>query len=180
MKKVFALLLISFVAASCLFAAPVSDTIGFFIRWRHVVAGSETMEVLEYDGENELENNTKIIEIKGGQQNVAMFRLTTNISGLYTLVYHATALQTQDGTAAVGYKLYFDHEGMVANISVGDDPGTTYPLSGMPTASTSFTVPTGIASPAVKDILIKAELQEYTEMRAGTYGSTVIIERVIN
>ena len=178
MKKVFALLLISFMAVSCLFA--VTDQIGFFIRWRHVVAGTETMAVLNYNGEGQLENNTKTLDIVGEQQNVAMIKFTTNISGMYTLAYRATALQTQDGSAAVGYRLYFDHEGMVASISVGDDPGTTYPLSGMPTVSTSFTVPTGLAEAAVHEIRIRAEFEDYEEMSAGTYSSTITIERVVN
>ena len=180
MKKIMTIVLFSIIVAlPCLFAV-VTDELGFFIRWRHVVAGTESLAVLEYDGQSNLEDNTKTLDIEGGQQNVAMLRFTTNISGLYTLIYRATALQTQDGSSAVGYRLYFDYGGMVASMSVGDDPGTTYPLSGMPTVSTTFTVPTGLASSAVHEILIRAEFEDYEEMSAGTYGSTITIERVVN
>lgn len=180
MKKIMTIVLFSIImASSCLFA--VTDELGFFIRWKHLVNGTEVLSVLNYAGDAELENNTKDVDSIEERQNVARLRLTTNIGGYNTFTFRATALQTQDRLSAVTYTLYVDYEGMVTNLTVGNDPGSTYPLPGMPTVATSFTVPNGISTPRTYDILLSAELTGLDQMKPGDpYSSVITIERVAN
>ena len=180
MKKIMTIVLFSIIVAlPCLFA--VTDELGFFIRWNHIVSGTETLSVLNYAGDAAWENTTKEIDSIEERQNVAMLRLTTNIGGLNTFTFRATALQTQDRSSAVTYTLYINREGMVSNLQIGNDPGSTYPLPGMPTVATSFTVPNGISTPRSYDILLSAELTGLDQMKPGDqYSSVITIERVAN
>ena len=180
MKKAITIILLFAMALPCLFAV-TTDELGFYIRWKHLVNGTETLSIMEYDGESVLESNTKDVDSIESRQGVAMLRFTTNIGGLYTFKFKATALQTQDNSSAVTYTLYCDYEGMVTNLQVGNDPGSTYPLPGMPTIVSSFNVPNGISTPRSYDILLSAELTGLDQMKAGAlYSSTITIERIVN
>lgn len=180
MKKIMTIVLFSIImASSCLFA--VTDELGFYIRWKHLVSGTEVLSILNYAGDAPLENNTKDVDSIEERQNLAMVRLTTNIGGFNTFSFRATALQTQDRSSAVTYTLYIDRDGMVSSLQIGNDPGSTYPLPGMPTVATSFTVPNGISTPRSYDILLSAELTGLDQMKPGDlYSSVITIERVAN
>ena len=136
------------------------------------------MESLEYDASAELTDNEKILNSESSEQNVALLRYTTNEGGIHTLSFKATTLKTDDNSSHVGYQLFFDYEGRVVSIVVGDDLGTTYPEE-YHSAKTSFNVPFGSAESMVADIFIRCILTDYEAMRAdATYRSTVTIERI--
>ena len=164
------------IALPCLFAS--SETFGFDILWRHFVSASTTVQILEYDASGSLPDNEKNLESDSSVQNVALLRYTSNEGGIHTLSYKATTLKTDDNSSHVGYQLFFDYEGRVVSILVGDDLGTTYPEE-YHSAKTTKKIPFGSASSIVSDIFIRAILTDYDAMRASsTYRSTVTIERI--
>lgn len=186
MKKAAIVIMLAIAVSLCLFAAE-TGSIQFKIRWYHVIGGSATLSILEYDGENELANKEKALESTDEIQNVAMLRYSSNIGGIHTLKFKATALkfssttsQTQGTTSCVGYKLYIEYNGMTSMLPVGDDPETTYPAE-TESVQTTINVPLALSSPQVSDILIRAQLDEIDEMISEVpYTSTVTIERTIN
>lgn len=179
MKKIMTIVLFSIImASSCLFA--VTDTFKFNMVWRHIVGASTTITLMDYEAVGVLPDSKKDLEPVDTEQNVARIRYTTNEGGIHTLAFKATTLKTDDDSSHVGFKLFFDYEGRISVLSVGDELNTYYPEE-VNSVTTVFNVPFGSASDTVADIFVRAILTELDEMQSSVaYKSTVTIERITN
>ena len=177
MKKILILSISFFIALFCAFAVG-TDTVTFGIVWRHNVGATTTISILDYSGENPLENDTKDMEEIDTRQNVCMIRYSTTAGGTHTLAYRATSLQTANQSSSVGYKLYFTFEEQLGVIEVGDDLGTNYPAEAN-SVYTTFNVPYGSSESQIFDVFVTAELTHIEDMQLEIqYSSTVTIERI--
>ena len=179
MKKIMTIVLFSIImASSCLFAA--TETFKFNMVWRHIVGGTTTMSIMDYDATGVLPDSEKELTPVDTEQNVARIRYTTNEGGIHTLAFKATALKTDDNSSHVGFRLFFDYEGRIAVLNVGDELNTYYPEE-VNSVTTVFNVPYGSASSTVADVFVRALLTEIDEMQSSVaYKSTVMIERITN